>query len=642
MISMRRIIQLSFLLLLFGTAHAQVKISQLPTYPQQLNGTESIPASNLSLSTTQSYQVTPSMFQTYLEGLANTWTGVNTYSNSVEIGSPTGGALGAGAVNASTGYYVNGIIVPTYPRTAAEIAAGVTPVNYGYPVGYVDRYGTNTTPGTTVMLTAVQDAFKVVIQQGGGAVTFLAGESYYLGNPLNGPPLIELTNPQNIIVYGNGATILVDSQSGTNLYSIFDLQNPINITVIGLNFDDTGGNEQITWDGARAWNLTSTVSTNSGGFTIIGGTYTNLVSPFVSYWTSGTTGRVQHINLNYRSVDCYLGANFEDQGDDVTGSLTIIDSRRSYFLYGVTGHNITLNIYHDATTNTGGANGDIDIKRYQFDTTGDRITAFFHGNGDPYAGVPVRFEAQGNTGTFGITGLGSLTGGSGYTNGTYENVPLTGGSGTGAIANIEVTGGAVTGINIVVRGSGYISGDTLSASAANIGGTGSGFSVPVSYAGATISDITLNLSFEGYQYDPGETPVLINSLTPSGSEQNPTQDHFDQITINGTFGDWPTYLGVPINVESTQDVTGRFVLSGPVVDVMQKIGSPLNGFVTTAGTTIIGGYTVSTLPECSSITFPGFTAKVTDATSPTYNGTLTGSGSVVVPVFCNGSSWTAH
>jgi hypothetical protein len=53
-------------------------------------------------------------------------------------------------------------------------------------------------------------------------------------------------------------------------------------------------------------------------------------------------------------------------------------------------------------------------------------------------------------------------------------------------------------------------------------------------------------------------------------------------------------------------------------------------------------YTVSTLPTCNSSTNKYQFAVVTDATSPTYNGALTGSGSVVTLAWCNGSSWTAH
>lgn len=62
-----------------------------------------------------------------------------------------------------------------------------------------------------------------------------------------------------------------------------------------------------------------------------------------------------------------------------------------------------------------------------------------------------------------------------YVDGTYTNVPLTGGSGTGATANITVLGGIVIGVEIVLSGKNYMSGDILSASNADLGGSGSGF-----------------------------------------------------------------------------------------------------------------------------------------------------------------------
>ena len=78
-----------------------------------------------------------------------------------------------------------------------------------------------------------------------------------------------------------------------------------------------------------------------------------------------------------------------------------------------------------------------------------------------------------------ISTLNTLVGGSLYVNGTYTNVPLTGGSGTGATANITVSGGAVTAVTIVNRGTGYTVGNTLSASNTNLGGAGSGFTINV-------------------------------------------------------------------------------------------------------------------------------------------------------------------
>ena len=68
-----------------------------------------------------------------------------------------------------------------------------------------------------------------------------------------------------------------------------------------------------------------------------------------------------------------------------------------------------------------------------------------------------------------------IAGGSGYTNNTYTNVPLTGGSGSGAQATIVVSGGAVTTVTITAAGTGYKISDSLSASNANLGGAGSGF-----------------------------------------------------------------------------------------------------------------------------------------------------------------------
>ena len=74
--------------------------------------------------------------------------------------------------------------------------------------------------------------------------------------------------------------------------------------------------------------------------------------------------------------------------------------------------------------------------------------------------------------------LGSIVGGSGYTNGSYYRVPLTGGTGSGASADIIVSGGSITAVTLRSGGSFYTVGDLLTAST-TILGAGSGFSVPV-------------------------------------------------------------------------------------------------------------------------------------------------------------------
>lgn len=94
-----------------------------------------------------------------------------------------------------------------------------------------------------------------------------------------------------------------------------------------------------------------------------------------------------------------------------------------------------------------------------------------------------------------ILALGAITGGSSYTNGTYTGVPLTTtGRGVGATATIIVSGGSVTTVTITAlsgTGANFVVGDSLSAAAANIGGTGSGFTVPV----ATITPYNGKIKF---------------------------------------------------------------------------------------------------------------------------------------------------
>lgn len=51
--------------------------------------------------------------------------------------------------------------------------------------------------------------------------------------------------------------------------------------------------------------------------------------------------------------------------------------------------------------------------------------------------------------------------------------------------------------------------------------------------------------------------------------------------------------------------------------------------------------TVASLPTCAAAQ-KGLLYSVSDALSPTYNGPVTGGGPTTVPVFCNGSIWTAH
>jgi hypothetical protein len=94
----------------------------------------------------------------------------------------------------------------------------------------------------------------------------------------------------------------------------------------------------------------------------------------------------------------------------------------------------------------------------------------------------------------GLNTYSTLTGGSLYTDNTYTDVPLTTTSGTGfsARATIVVSGGAVTSVTITFPGYNYSIGAVVSAAAASIGGTGSGFSITVT--GIWVQSIGLSLA----------------------------------------------------------------------------------------------------------------------------------------------------
>lgn len=111
---------------------------------------------------------------------------------------------------------------------------------------------------------------------------------------------------------------------------------------------------------------------------------------------------------------------------------------------------------------------------------------------------------------------GTITPGSGYINNLYSNVPITGGSGSGATANITVSGNVVTNVRFNNLGNFYVIGDVVSASTAYLGGAGSGFQFTI-----TAVDNTLGTSWLGDNYDP---VLLYGSLREAVIFQKGEQD----------------------------------------------------------------------------------------------------------------------
>jgi hypothetical protein len=123
----------------------------------------------------------------------------------------------------------------------------------------------------------------------------------------------------------------------------------------------------------------------------------------------------------------------------------------------------------------------------------------------------------------GIATTTLTSGGTGYTNGSYTSIALTGGTGTGAIASITVAGGIVTVVTITTAGSGYQVGDVLSAANTVIGsGSGSGLVITVATITTPPALFVYNTTTNAPQWNDGAkwNRIMGQSITvPLNSAQ---------------------------------------------------------------------------------------------------------------------------
>jgi hypothetical protein len=152
----------------------------------------------------------------------------------------------------------------------------------------------------------------------------------------------------------------------------------------------------------------------------------------------------------------------------------------------------------------------------------------------------------------------TLVGGTAYTNGTYTNTALTGGSGSMAKATIVVAGNTVTTVTITNGGSGYVVGNILSA----VIPAGSGFTVRVATIDTHFVQSDLNMwQFDGFFDATGNNNNIL--LAHPGQNLNAIDN-----TINTTVlaGDTNGSLMYPLQDSQGTSPTNDYVdVSGGVV-----------------------------------------------------------------------------
>ena len=150
-----------------------------------------------------------------------------------------------------------------------------------------------------------------------------------------------------------------------------------------------------------------------------------------------------------------------------------------------------------------------------------------------------------NLNTFGVQ-AGTVSGGSLYTTaGTYNNVPLSGGSGVGVYAQVTVVGTQVTQIVITAPGQGYVVGNILTVPNASVASTGT-------LATFTITQIKYNVAGNSrcaFEFLCGETYNLQFNLF--GAQVLRYLNHDVYKTLSAYTGCCPTGSLAPTPVDST-------------------------------------------------------------------------------------------
>ena len=149
------------------------------------------------------------------------------------------------------------------------------------------------------------------------------------------------------------------------------------------------------------------------------------------------------------------------------------------------------------------------------------------------------------------------------------------------------------------------------------------------------------------------TPLKFNSgtlltIAEVGAIEFLTDDYYATITTGAARkkfvlddGTALTSGRVPFattNGRLTDDADMTFATDTLTVTKLSALTSVLSPSIISTGIVRLKNYTVATLPAGTQ----GDTAFVTDATAPTYLGTLTGGGAVVTPVFYNGTAWVSY
>jgi hypothetical protein len=191
-------------------------INDVPTYGNYLSDTGAVNALVVTTPANITFSYTTGVWLDVLVANTNTSLTVNLNVNGLgnkSVLTAGGATIPIGNLVAGTMYravydgasFRVSLTSTQIPATPAEIAALVTIVQGTYAPGIPDRYGVNTTPGTTDMTVAWQSALNANLEINGLPDTIYAVTNTGLTNPDGGGISLNVLN--NVEVDGHGCTV---------------------------------------------------------------------------------------------------------------------------------------------------------------------------------------------------------------------------------------------------------------------------------------------------------------------------------------------------------------------------------------------------------------------------------------------------
>jgi hypothetical protein len=180
-------------------------------------------------------------------------------------------------------------------RTAAEIAASLTPTNYQYLPGHLYRWGTNTTPGTTDMTTALNNCYAACKNSAWRVPMIIPAQTQKFTSKLTWDGSVDVIGESfefsKLDKVGNFDGIEIDGLAAAAAQTRYE-----NFTVNSSSGADTAGKGIIVKGSHNKFERVASTGHGSHGWSLEGGSDTGLFNSYFNIISSSNGGDGVNVN----------------------------------------------------------------------------------------------------------------------------------------------------------------------------------------------------------------------------------------------------------------------------------------------------------------------------------------------------------